>query len=42
MTTDHNTPAQQWTKRRDVEIRAARGTQLTAKSWMTEAPLRML
>ena len=24
------------------EIRAARGTELTAKSWMTEAPLRML
>jgi len=23
-------------------IRAATGTQLTAKSWMTEAPLRML
>ena len=42
MTTDHNTPATQWTKRRDVEIRAARGTQLTAKSWLTEAPLRML
>ena len=27
---------------RDVEIRAPRGTQLNAKSWMTEAPLRML
>ncbi len=27
---------------RDTEIRAARGTQLTAKSWLTEAPLRML
>ncbi|WP_062206614.1 urocanate hydratase [Aureimonas sp. AU12] len=24
------------------EVRAARGTQLTAKSWLTEAPLRML
>ncbi|MDE2397954.1 MAG: urocanate hydratase, partial [Burkholderiales bacterium] len=23
-------------------IRAARGTQLSAKSWLTEAPLRML
>jgi urocanate hydratase len=23
-------------------IRAARGTELTAKSWLTEAPLRML
>ncbi|MCK8659378.1 hypothetical protein, partial [Pseudomonas umsongensis] len=27
---------------RDVEIRAARGNTLTAKSWLTEAPLRML
>ena len=27
---------------RDVEIRAARGTTLSAKSWLTEAPLRML
>ena len=27
---------------RDVEIRAPRGKQLTAKSWLTEAPLRML
>jgi urocanate hydratase len=27
---------------RDTEIRAARGTTLTAKSWLTEAPLRML
>ncbi len=27
---------------RDNEIRAARGTKLTAKSWFTEAPLRML
>ncbi|MGJ4857827.1 urocanate hydratase [Labrys sp. La1] len=27
---------------RDVEIRAPRGTQLNAKSWLTEAPLRML
>ena len=35
MTTAH-------TRHRDGEIRAARGTQLTAKSWMTEAPLRML
>ncbi|MDH3910151.1 MAG: hypothetical protein OEU09_02565, partial [Rhodospirillales bacterium] len=24
------------------EIRAPRGTELTAKSWLTEAPLRML
>ena len=24
------------------EIRAAHGTELTAKSWLTEAPLRML
>ena len=30
------------TKFRDVEIRAPRGTQLNAKSWLTEAPLRML
>lgn len=30
------------TKYRDVEIRAARGNTLTAKSWLTEAPLRML
>ena len=35
MTTAH-------TRHRDGEIRAARGTQLTAKRWMTEAPLRML
>ena len=27
---------------RDVEIRAPRVKQLTAKSWLTEAPLRML
>src|SRR6187402_3202909 len=27
---------------RDVEIRAPRGTELRAKSWLTEAPLRML
>ena len=27
---------------RDVEIRAPRGTVLSAKSWLTEAPLRML
>ncbi|WP_370877103.1 urocanate hydratase [Kaistia dalseonensis] len=27
---------------RDVEIRAPRGTTLNAKSWLTEAPLRML
>ena len=30
------------TRLRDVEIRAARGNKLTAKSWLTEAPLRML
>ncbi|MGH8853403.1 MAG: urocanate hydratase [Telluria sp.] len=30
------------TKYRDVEIRAAHGNKLTAKSWLTEAPLRML
>ena len=29
--------------RHDIrDVRAARGTELTAKSWMTEAPLRML
>src|SRR6516164_11595409 len=27
---------------RDIEIRAPRGTTLSAKSWLTEAPLRML
>lgn len=27
---------------RDTEIRAPRGTRLNAKSWLTEAPLRML
>jgi len=30
------------TRYRDVEIRAPRGTTLRAKSWLTEAPLRML
>ncbi|MBS1168813.1 MAG: hutU2 [Proteobacteria bacterium] len=30
------------TRYRDVEIRAPRGTTLRAKSWQTEAPLRML
>jgi urocanate hydratase len=30
------------TRYRDVDIRAPRGTQLSAKSWQTEAPLRML
>ena len=30
------------TKYRDVEIRAAHGNKLTTKSWLTEAPLRML
>jgi len=29
-------------KFRDIEIRAPRGTTLSAKSWLTEAPLRML
>jgi urocanate hydratase len=27
---------------RDTEIRAPRGTRLNARSWLTEAPLRML
>ena len=31
-----------WTRRRDGVIRAPRGTTLSAKSWLTEAPLRML
>ncbi|MDH4607439.1 urocanate hydratase, partial [Pseudomonas sp. BN102] len=30
------------TRFRDTEIRAPRGNKLTAKSWLTEAPLRML
>ncbi|RWA48682.1 hypothetical protein AU476_32110 [Cupriavidus sp. UYMSc13B] len=30
------------TRFRDTEIRAPRGTTLTARSWLTEAPLRML
>ncbi len=30
------------TRYRDIEIRAPRGTTLRAKSWLTEAPLRML
>ncbi len=29
-------------KVRNVDVRAPRGTQLNAKSWLTEAPLRML
>ena len=32
----------EWTRHRDGVIRAPRGTTLTAKSWLTEAPLRML
>src|SRR5438477_3361917 len=32
----------QWTRSADRVIRAPRGTALSAKSWMTEAPLRML
>jgi len=30
------------TKFRDIEIRAPRGNKLSAKSWLTEAPLRMI
>ncbi|TMH59410.1 MAG: urocanate hydratase, partial [Betaproteobacteria bacterium] len=30
------------TRTQDRVIRAPRGTKLTAKSWLTEAPLRML
>jgi urocanate hydratase len=33
---------EQWTRRADRVIRAPRGTTLSAKSWLTEAPLRML
>ncbi|MDA4696429.1 hypothetical protein NY544_12160, partial [Enterobacter hormaechei] len=29
-------------KVRNVDVRAPRGTKLNAKSWLTEAPLRML
>jgi urocanate hydratase len=32
----------EWTRHRDRVIRAPRGTAMTAKSWLTEAPLRML
>src|SRR2546429_1026119 len=32
----------QWTRSADRVIRAPRGTTLSAKSWSTEAPLRML
>jgi len=32
----------QWTRSADRVIRAPRGTTLSAKSWLTEAPLRML
>ncbi|HEY6894903.1 MAG TPA: urocanate hydratase, partial [Rhodanobacteraceae bacterium] len=31
-----------WTRRREGIVRAPRGTALTARSWLTEAPLRML
>ena len=34
--------AQLGTRRADRVIRAPRGTERTAKSWLTEAPLRML
>ena len=32
----------QWTRRREGAVRAPRGTERSAKSWLTEAPLRML
>ena len=32
----------EWTRRREGVIRAPRGTARTARSWLTEAPLRML
>ena len=35
-------PRQEWTRRREGVIRAPRGDVLTARSWLTEAPLRML
>ena len=35
-------PRQGWTRRREGVIRAPRGDVLTARSWLTEAPLRML
>jgi urocanate hydratase len=35
------TPMSQ-SKYRQLDVRAPRGTTLTAKSWLTEAPLRML
>src|SRR5436309_14491950 len=31
-----------WTRRSDRVVRAPRGATLSAKSWLTEAPLRML
>ena len=34
--------ATEWTRRREGVIRAPRGSTLTARSWLTEAPLRML
>jgi urocanate hydratase len=34
--------SREWTRRADRVVRAPRGTTLSAKSWLTEAPLRML
>lgn len=42
MTENNQHLKQDWTRHREGVVRAARGTQLTAKSWLTEAPLRML
>ena len=42
MTTRKSLAAAQGTRRADRVIRAPRGSERTAKSWLTEAPLRML
>ena len=42
MTSARNRPAPPATRYRDREVLAPRGAELTAKSWQTEAPLRML
>jgi urocanate hydratase len=39
---NEETAMNQATRHRDVVIRAPRGNKLNAKSWLTEAPLRML
>lgn len=42
MTENNQDLKQNWTRHREGVVQAACGTQLTAKSWLTEAPLRML